>query len=112
MLLKAAKNGDTVLTGEGGLRGFMQRLRERLSTGKLLRPDVEDDVLRIPVSEAKFRFPSPGYVCAILATLETFGLLLLLTSCLNLSALRTKIVRLSIRIYLRSLTFGILRALI
>lgn len=62
MLLKAAKDGETVLSGEGGLRGFMHRVRERLSTGKLLRPDVEEDVLRIPVSESNYRFPSPGYV--------------------------------------------------
>lgn len=64
VLLDAANKGETVLIGEGGLRGFMHRVRERLATGKLLRPDVEDDVLRKPVGEAKFRFPSPGYVCA------------------------------------------------
>lgn len=62
VLLDAANKGETVLSGEGGLRGFMQRLRARVTTGKLLRPDVEEDVLRLPVTESKFRFPSPGYV--------------------------------------------------
>lgn len=60
ILLNAAGKGESVLSGEGGLRGLMERIRERLSTGKLLRPDVEEDVLRRPVEESKFRFPSPG----------------------------------------------------
>lgn len=63
VLLDAANKSESVLSGEGGLRGFMHRVQERITTGKLLRPDVEDDVLRKPVAESKFRFPSPGYVC-------------------------------------------------
>ncbi|KAI0567072.1 NADH:ubiquinone oxidoreductase subunit B14.5a [Gracilaria domingensis] len=35
-------------------------MQARVRTGKILRPDVEDDVLRKPVSESKFRYPSPG----------------------------------------------------
>lgn len=60
MLLDAANKSETIISGEGGLRGFVQRVRERFTTGKLLRPDVADDVLRKPVSESKFRYPSPG----------------------------------------------------
>lgn len=60
LLAKAAKEGEIVLSGEGGLRGFIERVRERLVTGKLLRPDVEEDVLRLPVEKSQFRFPSPG----------------------------------------------------
>lgn len=60
VLLEAAKKSEVVASGEGGLRGFMERVRERVATGKLLRPDVEDDILRMPVSESKFRYPSPG----------------------------------------------------
>lgn len=60
VLLDAANKSESVMSGEGGLRGFIQRVQERLSTGKLLRPDVEDDVLRMPVSESNYRFPSPG----------------------------------------------------
>ena len=59
-LAEAAKESESVLQGEGGFRGLMQRLRERFSTGKLLRPDVEEDVLRLPVEQSHFRFPSPG----------------------------------------------------
>lgn len=58
--LDVASKTEGIISGEGGLRGFMQRLKARLTTGKLLRPDVEDDVLRMPVSESHFRFPSPG----------------------------------------------------
>lgn len=60
VVLETAGKAESVISGEGGLRGFMHRVRERFSTGKLLRPDVEDDVLRKPVTESKFRFPSPG----------------------------------------------------
>jgi len=60
VLLDAAGKGESVMSGEGGLRGFVERVKERVTTGKLLRPDVEDDVLRKPVSESHFRFPSPG----------------------------------------------------
>ncbi|PXF47489.1 hypothetical protein BWQ96_02633 [Gracilariopsis chorda] len=60
VLLNAANKSESVMSAEGGLRAFVQRLRERLSTGKILRPDVQDDVLRQPVSESKFRYPSPG----------------------------------------------------
>jgi hypothetical protein len=41
---------------------FLQSLRKRVTTGKLLRPDVEDDILRQPVDKSLYRFPSPGYV--------------------------------------------------
>lgn len=58
--LQSAAKSESVISGEGGLRGFMQRVRERLSTGKLLRPDLEEDVLRLPVAESKYRHPSPG----------------------------------------------------
>lgn len=61
ILLDSAAKADGPIF-EGGLRGFMGRFRERFTTGKLLRPDVEDDILRKPVSEAAFRYPSPGYV--------------------------------------------------
>ena len=60
ILLQSANKSEPILSGEGGLRGMMQRMRDRFGTGKLLRPDVEDDVLRKPVSESKFRYPSPG----------------------------------------------------
>lgn len=40
--------------------GLLQDIRKRVSTGKILRPDVEDDILRQPVETAKYRFPSPG----------------------------------------------------
>jgi hypothetical protein len=40
--------------------GFFENVRKRVTTGKLLRPDVVDDTLRLPVDEANFRFPSPG----------------------------------------------------
>ncbi|CAN8070105.1 unnamed protein product [Agarophyton chilense] len=59
-LLAAAGKAESALSGEGGLRGFVQRMQARVRTGKILRPDVEDDVLRKPVSESNFRFPSPG----------------------------------------------------
>lgn len=59
-LYDVAGKSETVISGEGGLRGFMQRVRQRLQTGKILRPDVADDVLRKPVEESKYRFPSPG----------------------------------------------------
>lgn len=42
--------------------GVASSIRERLATGKLLRPDVADDILRKPVDEAKYRSPAPGYV--------------------------------------------------
>lgn len=54
VLLAAANTGS----GESG--GIVERLRNRFATGKILRPDVADDVLRQPVEESKFRFPSPG----------------------------------------------------
>lgn len=60
VFLDTASKQESVISGEGGLRGFMQRVRERFITGKILRPDVEDDPLRKPVSESGFRFPSPG----------------------------------------------------
>jgi hypothetical protein len=47
--------------------GFFKDIKKRVTTGKLLRPDVADDILRLPVDEAKFRFPSPGYVHLIYA---------------------------------------------
>lgn len=46
---------DGVLHGEGGLRGLMQRVTERLSSGKLIRPDVADDMLRVPVEKSQYR---------------------------------------------------------
>lgn len=55
----ARLNSAPLLSGEGGLRGLIQRITTRLSTGKILRPDVEDDVLRKPVSESQFRSPAP-----------------------------------------------------
>lgn len=61
-LLCAARGPEPLLGGEGGLRGFVERLKQRLSTGKFVRPDVQDDYLRKPVDEESFRFPSPGYV--------------------------------------------------
>lgn len=61
-LLNAAREGEPLFSSKGGLRGFMERLKERLSTGKFVRPDVEDDVLRKPVDVSHFRSPSPGYV--------------------------------------------------
>lgn len=60
IVLDTASKSESVISGEGGLRGLMHRVRERFATGKLLRPDVEDDPLRKPVSESGFRFPSPG----------------------------------------------------
>ena len=59
-LLSATRSRQPLLGGKGGLRGFLERLSLRLSTGKLLRPDVSDDILRRPVEEERFRFPSPG----------------------------------------------------
>lgn len=60
VLLQAASKPESVISGEGGFRGFLQRLGARLSTGKILRLDVADDILRKPVSESEFRYPSPG----------------------------------------------------
>jgi len=45
-----------------GLIGVLASLKERLATGKLLRPDVADDVLRLPMEQSKYRTPAPGYV--------------------------------------------------
>lgn len=53
VLLDAAKNGSSA-------PGILENVRKRVTTGKLLRPDVSDDILRQPVDQAKFRFPSPG----------------------------------------------------
>lgn len=53
------------LVGEGGLRGLMQRVRERILTGKILRPDVEDDVLRLPVEQSGYRAAAPGVEQAV-----------------------------------------------
>lgn len=53
----AGKSGGSVPGG-----GLLQDIRKRISTQKFLRPDVEDDILRQPVDQAKYRFPSPGYV--------------------------------------------------
>ncbi|OSX70328.1 hypothetical protein BU14_0785s0005 [Porphyra umbilicalis] len=43
-----------------GLIGVLASLKERLATGKLLRPDVADDVLRLPMEQSKYRTPAPG----------------------------------------------------
>lgn len=43
-----------------GVIGFLASLKERLATGKLLRPDVADDVLRLPMEQSKYRTPAPG----------------------------------------------------
>jgi hypothetical protein len=48
--------------GAAPAAGLLQDIRKRVTTGKLLRPDVADDVLRQPVDEAKYRSPAPGYV--------------------------------------------------
>lgn len=53
----AGKSGGSAPAG-----GLLQDIRKRISTQKFLRPDVEDDILRQPVDQAKYRFPSPGYV--------------------------------------------------
>lgn len=60
VLRDTAGKSESVLSGEGGLRGLMQRLGERLSSGKLLRADLEEDVLRLPVEKSQFRYPSPA----------------------------------------------------
>lgn len=43
-----------------GVIGFLASLKERLASGKLLRPDVADDVLRLPMEQSKYRTPAPG----------------------------------------------------
>lgn len=60
VLRAAAGKPYSVLSGEGGLRGLAQRVRERLASGKIVRPDVEDDVLRLPVEQSQYRSPAPG----------------------------------------------------
>lgn len=56
-LLADAGKGDAASAAAPGL---LQDIRKRVTTGKLLRPDVEDDILRQPVEKAKYRYPSPG----------------------------------------------------
>mmetsp|Transcript_6165 Transcript_6165/g.13161 ORF Transcript_6165/g.13161 Transcript_6165/m.13161 type:complete len:138 (+) Transcript_6165:64-477(+) len=60
-VLRCAKEGgDGAAAFSGGLRGWMERAKVILSTGKLLRQDVADDNLRVPVKDLKYRFPSPA----------------------------------------------------
>ena len=57
-LLRAAGSGDGA--NAGGLRGFTERLKTVLFTGKVLRQDLEEDNLRIPIEKSQYRYPSPA----------------------------------------------------
>jgi hypothetical protein len=59
-VLLAAAGKDRGASGPEKTSSLFENVRKRVVTGKLLRPDVVDDTLRLPVDQTNFRFPSPG----------------------------------------------------